>query len=530
MRTIFHNCRVLTMNPSMPEATAVVAEGAKIIYVGNDRLALSFAGNDSRLIDGGGGSLLPGFNDSHLHLLGLGLSMNNIDCRDVLDMPALQEKVAARVRSAPLGEAILGRGWDQNKWPAATYPSRYDLDQVSPHHPVILFRACGHVLVCNSRALQMANIDDSIQDVEGGSFDRTPDEKLTGVLREKAMNFILSALPKSSPQVLRDALVKAAEHAVANGITTVQTHDGGGNDWEEVVQAYRDLDLPLRVNVLFNLDKDEILAYGQDMRAASSRDEQKLGVKTIKIMADGSLGARTAALREPYHDDPTNTGLYYYTQEAFDDLVRAAHQAGFQVAIHAIGDYTADQAITAIERAQGSDTARRHRLIHCQILRRDLVARMAQANIVAEIQPIFVTTDLHWTEHRIGPERLPYAYAWKSLLEFGVQCAGGSDCPVEGISPLAGIAAAVTRSDSNGFPREGWLPEQKLSIREAIALFSIGSAYAEHMEWCKGQIRPHYLADLVLLGEDIEAVKPLDIRGVKVKLTMIAGSIAYEQS
>jgi len=528
MRTIFHNCQVLTMNPSMPGATAVVTEGKRIIYVGNDRLALSFAGSDSRLIDGQGGSLLPGFNDSHLHLLGLGLSMKNIDCRDLPDLLGLQAKVAERVRHAPQGEFILGRGWDQNKWPSATYPSRFDLDQVSPLHPVILFRACGHVLVCNSRALQLANIDDSAPDVEGGSFDRNPDGELTGVLREKAMPFVLSALPLSSPQALRDALVKGADHAVAHGITTVQTHDGGGNDWEEIVRAYRDLDLPLRVNVLFNLDKDEILRYGLDMLAANSRDEHRLGVKTIKIMADGSLGARTAALSEPYADDANNKGLYYYTQENFDDLVRTAHQAGFQVAIHAIGDYTADQAITAIERAQGSDLTRRHRLIHCQILRRDLVERMAQANIVAEIQPVFVTTDLHWTEQRIGQKRLTYAYAWKSLLEFGVHCAGGSDCPVEVIAPLAGIAAAVTRSDSQGFPKEGWLPEQRLSVREAVALFTVGSAYAEHMEWCKGQVRPQYLADLVLLGEDIEAVEPLDIRGIKVKLTMLAGRIVYE--
>lgn len=530
MQTIFHNCHVLTMNPSMPEAAAVVTRGDKIVYVGNDSTALSFAGPGSRIIDGRGGSLLPGFNDSHLHLLGLGLSMSNIDCRDLLGLPALQAKVAARVREASADEVILGRGWDQNKYPGATYPSRFDLDEVAPHHPVILFRACGHVLVCNSRALQLANINDGVEDVEGGSFDRTPAGELTGVLREKAMSFVLSALPKSSPEVIRTALLRAAEHALSHGITTAQTHDGNGNDWEEVARAYHELALPLRVNLLFNLDRSEIMSFGPTMLAANSRDEQRVGVKTIKIMADGSLGARTAALSEPYHDDPNNTGLSYYTQEAFDDLVRVAHQAGFQVAVHAIGDYTADQAITAIERAQGSDTTRRHRLIHCQILRRDLVERMSQANIVAEIQPIFVTTDLHWTEDRVGKERLRHAYAWRSLLEFGVNCAGGSDCPVEIIAPLAGITAAVTRSDNNGNPPEGWLPEQKLTVREAVALFTVGSAYAEHMEGCKGQIRPQYLADLVLLAKNVETVEARHIRDIKIALTMVAGHIAYAPS
>ncbi|MBS3939067.1 MAG: amidohydrolase [Peptococcaceae bacterium] len=530
MRTIIFNCRALTMNQAMPEATAAVTDGEEILYVGSDSQALSFAHKDARIIDARGGSLLPGFNDSHMHLLGFGLHLRTIDCREFTSISSLQEQVAERASMTPQGEFIVGRGWDQNKWPGGRYPCRFDLDSAAPNHPVVLFRACGHVLVANSLALQLAKVDATTLDVLGGSFDRTEQGELTGVLREKAMEYVYVALPEITPHQISQALAQAAGYAVSRGLTTVQTHDGSGSEWQQIVQMYQTLKLPLRVNVLFNLDREQILLDGEHMLAINAKNSDRLGVKTIKIMADGSLGARTAAMSEPYTDDPLNKGLSYYTQDSLNALVSAAHQAGFQVAIHAIGDFTAEQAIRAIESAQGSNKTRRHRLIHCQVLRRDLVERMARAGIVAEIQPIFVTTDLHWTKERIGKERLSFAYAWKSLLEFGVQCAGGSDCPVETMDPLAGITAAVTRTDGSGYPSGGWLPREKLSVREAIALFTVGSAYAEHMETIKGQIKPHFAADLVLLEGDIEAVPPLEIKNMRVKMTMVAGRVVFEQS
>lgn len=528
MRTIFTNCKILTMNVAQPEATALVVEENKILFVGNDADALSFKQSDSNIIDGQGTSLLPGFNDSHMHLLGLGVSMNAVDCRGLTDIAALMERVKEKVQSSALGVVITGRGWDQNKWTDGRYATRDDLDKVAPEHPVILTRACGHVLVANSLALQLAGVDANTMDMEGGSLDRDEQGQPTGVFRERAMGLFRQIIPASDQKAIREALQVASQHAVSRGLTSVQTHDGNGPGWQQVIAAYHELKLPIRTNVQFGLNVEELAEFADKMHVANHVSPEHVGVKTIKVMADGSLGARTAALSMPYSDDPNEKGLSYYEQADLNSLIEKAHQAGFQVAIHAIGDYTAEQAITAIEHAQGSETSRRHRIVHCQILRRDLVARMAKANIVAEIQPVFLITDLHWTESRVGQERLEFSYAWKSLLEYGVNCSGGSDCPVEVLDPLLGICAAITRADVNNWPAEGWLPKQKLSVREAVALFTVGSAYAEHMEATKGILKPGYLADMVLLSGDIEAVDPFAIKDLQVKFTMVDGKVVYK--
>lgn len=528
MRTIFTNCKILTMNIAQPEATALAVEGNKILFVGNDVDALSFQQPDSSIIDGQGTSLLPGLNDSHMHLLGLGLSMNAVDCRGLTNIAALMGRVQEKVQSTPVGTVITGRGWDQNKWSDGRYATKEDLDEVAPHHPVILTRACGHVLVANSLALQLAGVDANTIDMEGGSLDRDEQGHPTGVFRERAMGLVRQIIPASDAKAIREALQVASQHAISRGLTSVQTNDGGGGGWEDVVAAYHELELPLRANIQFTMSVEHLGEFTESMHAANMVNPERVGVKTIKIMADGSLGARTAALSTPYSDDLNEKGLSYYEQADLNKLVAEAHRAGFQVAIHAIGDYTAEQAITAIEQAQGCDTTRRHRMVHCQILRRDLVERMAKANIIAEIQPVFLITDLHWTESRVGKERLPFSYAWKTLLEFGVNCSGGSDCPVEVLDPLLGIGAAVTRADVANWPNEGWLPQQKLSVREAVALFTVGSAYAEHMETTKGILKPGYLADLVLLSGDIEAVSPFAIKDLHVKLTMVDGKVVYK--
>lgn len=528
MRTIFTNCKILTMNPCQPEATALVVEGNKILFVGNDQDALSFKQSDTQVHNGQGASLLPGFNDSHMHLLGLGLAMNAVDCKGLPNIAALMEIVKDKVATVPAGTFISGRGWDQNKWTdGGRYPSRYDLDTIAPEHPVALTRACGHVLVANSLALKLAGLGAHTPDMEGGSLDRDENGELTGILRERAMDLVRRVIPPANESDIRDALRVASQHALSRGLTSVQTNDGGGSSWNQVVAAYQVLHLPLRINVEFSLNSEQVTQYAHDLHTAGLENPDHFGVKTIKVMADGSLGARTAALAEPYSDAPGEKGLLYYAQDDLNALVVNAHQSGFQVAVHAIGDYTAEQAITAIEHAQGQDTSRRHRLVHCQILRRDLVERMAKANIVAEIQPVFLITDLHWTESRVGQHRLAFSYAWKSLLEFGVNCSGGSDCPVEAIDPLFGICAAVTRADANGWPQEGWLPKQKLTVREAIALFTLGSAYAEHMEHRKGMLKAGFLADVVLLNNDIEAVNPFAIKDLHVQLTMVDGKVVY---
>ncbi|MDP3058214.1 MAG: amidohydrolase family protein, partial [bacterium] len=262
------------------------------------------------------------------------------------------------------------------------------------------------------------------------------------------------------------ALKAAGARAAMNGITSVQTNDAKDN-WREIYRIFIEANLPLRARLLPTLSRESLLSDLDDLRQVMAKSGPKVAMGTIKVMADGSLGARTAALDTPYADDWQNKGIHYYSQSELNELVACIHDCGLQVAIHAIGDYTVGQCLTAIELAQGGDISRRHRIIHCQVLRADLIDRMSRAGIIAEIQPVFLITDHHWTESRLGLERLSFAYCWKTLIERGVKCAGGSDSPVEDINPLLGIHAAVNRTDLQGAPAGGWLPTQRLSIPEA---------------------------------------------------------------
>ncbi len=532
MRHIFFNGSLYTADPRLPRAQALVTDGDRILFVGSSSDALNGRQPGDMLIDLGGRSLLPGFNDSHLHFLGLGMALQAVNCAGLNSIAELKQKVHERVAEARDGEWITGRGWDQNRYTEGRYPSRHDLDEVAPNHPVVLNRACGHLLVANTRALQLAGMNAATADVDGGKIDREADGFPTGVLRERAMGLLHHAIPEADAHARRRAVDLASVHAVTKGITSVQANDAG-NDWRQVWEAYAEAlqhdQLPVRVNLQFSIGADQLLKDQQalfDANQSVLNDLLRFGV--VKIMADGSLGGRTAAFSEEYSDDPGNYGLTYHTQETMDYLVKTAHSLGYQVAIHAIGDRTADQAITAIERAQGTWPGRRHRLVHCQVLTPQLIERMARAGMVAEIQPKFITTDLHWAGSRIGPKRLRYAYAWRTLLDFGVACSGGSDCPVEPIDPLLGIFAAVNRTDLDDQPKNGWLPDQKLSVARSIELFTTGSAYAEHKEQIKGRLQRGYKADLVLLSGDILSVDPAEIKNMSVNLTMVDGRIVYQ--
>lgn len=533
LRHVFFNGNLFTADPRLPMAQALVTDGDRILFVGSNAEVLNGKQAGDVLVDLAGRSLLPGLNDSHLHFIGLGMALQAVNLIGSNSIEEIKEKVREHVLTARDGDWITGRGWDQNRFIEGRYPNRHDLDEVAPHHPVVLYRTCGHLLVANTKAMQMAGLTSQTNDVDGGGIDREVDGFPTGVLRERAMGLVRHAIPDVDAHARRRAVDLAAAHAVTTGITSVQANDGGG-DWRSVWEAYEQAlkqdRLPVRVNLQFSLSADRLLTDRHALFEANQTvTGDRLRFSVVKIMADGSLGARTAAFAKPYSDDPDNSGMAYHSQEAMDYLVNTVHSLGYQVAIHAIGDRTADQAITAIERAQGTRNDRRHRLVHCQVLDPQLIGRMARAGIVAEIQPKFVTTDLHWAGSRIGSSRLRFAYAWKTLLDFGVACSGGSDCPVEPIDPLLGIYAAVNRTDLDGQPEQGWLPDEKLSVSEAIELFTVGAAYAEHQEQTKGRLQRGHKADLVVLSGDIMATDSTAIKDLKVDLTMTGGMIVHQR-
>lgn len=491
--------------------------------------------------DLGGGVAFPGFGDSHLHLLWYGLALQEIDLFPARSLTQVRAAVREQAAAQPAGTWITGHGWQQENLAERRMPTRADLDDVSPDHPVLLRRACGHIAVANSVALRLAGLRPESADPPGGELERGHDGELTGILKEKAVELVASLIPQPTIADFRSALQRAAARAAAAGLTAVHTDDlRWARDLPMLLDLYRELyepgGVPLRVDLHIDWDyaQDAIgmgLVTGQDVGA----ERGYLQMGGVKLFSDGSLGGRTAALRRPYADAPETSGLLMMAPEELTRRAAVAATAGFQVVIHAIGDRGAEVTLDAVagalaalpQRSNSAAAVRRPRLVHAQIFAADLIERCRELGVIAEIQPKFVTGDMKFTLARVGPERLPYAYAWRALLEGGVRCAGSSDCPIEPIDPLLGIWAAVCRQDMDGQPAEGWLPEQRLSLGQALALFTEGVAFANATEHERGQLAPGFVADLTVLDRDPWHVPPAALRDLRVTQTMIGGNVAY---
>lgn len=491
--------------------------------------------------DLGGGVAFPGFADSHLHLLWYGLALNEIDLFAAGSLADVREPVRRMAGTRPPGTWITGHGWQQENFREGRMPTRHDLDDVSRDHPVLLRRACGHIAVANTVALRLAGLDAGSGDPPGGELDRDTDGELTGILKEKAVELVAAVMPQPTLADFRAALRRAADKALAAGLTAVHTDDmRHARDLSGLLGLYRDIvhrdGVPLRVDLHIDWE------FGDETIAAQLVTGRDLGIEPgffriggAKLFSDGSLGGRTAALRAPYADDPTTSGLLVLPPDELARRATAAAAAGFQVVIHAIGDRGAEVTLDAFaaalpaipHHASVHPSARRPRLIHAQVFGRDLIERTRDLGVVAEIQPKFVTGDMKFAEARIGSSRLPYAYAWRSLLDAGVRCAGGSDCPIEPLDPLLGIWAAVCRHDMDGGPAEGWLPEQRLTVGQALALFTSDVAFANGTEHERGQLAPGFVADLTVLDRDPWLVPAAELRHLRVTQTLVGGRVAY---
>lgn len=499
------------------------------------------AARKARTHDLGGGTAVPGFADSHLHLLWYGLALDEINLFAAGSIADVCQSVQQLAAERPPGTWITGHGWQQDQLRERRMPSRTDLDAVSPVHPVLLRRACGHIAVANSVALAIAGLGPDSPDPPGGALERDRDGELTGILQERAIERVAQHMPQPTLADFQMALRRAANRALAAGLTAVHTDDlRHARDLPGLLDVYRDLlrpgGVPLRVDLHIDWDyfADAVaagLATGHDVGPQPDR----LRIGGAKLFSDGSLGGRTAALRAPYSDAPGTSGLLVLPPDELARRAKAAAAAGFQLVIHAIGDRGAEVTLDAMAAAQPalpsgpavSPAARRPRLVHGQILGADLVDRCRQLGAIVEIQPIFVTGDMKFTEARVGPDRLPYAYAWRTLLEAGVPCAGGSDCPIEPFDPLLGIWSAVCRHDLDGQPSAGWQPQERLSVGEALALFTTGAAFANGMEHERGRLAPGYVADLTVLDGDPWHVPPGELRELRVTQTIIDGEVAF---
>jgi len=528
---VFANGNVLTMDTSRPDARAVAVQGGQILAVGSDSDVKAYIGSGTEVVDLRGKTLLPGFNDSHMHLLWYGLSLVWVNLTGVTSVAAVVDKVRAKAAITPPGQWIVGFGWDQNLFREGRFLHRRDLDAATTDHPVALSRVCVHLRACNSLALKLAGIDRHTPDPPSGEIDRDSDGEPTGILREAGAFNLVDRFTTPPPYVTaKAALRQAMAKAIAAGITSVTTddvrHAGGVENCLSLYRATWESGGPaVRAYLcIINTALDDLLALG----LKTGDGDARVRIGPLKIFHDGGLGGRTAALREPYTSDPENRGVLYMAQEQLDEIVAKGHGAGMQVAVHALGDAAIASVLTAYDRALTANPREnhRHRIIHYCILREDLLPKTRRLAVGVDIQPRFVSLNGRVAETFLGPERVKLTYPWKTIREFGVPMAGGSDCPVERHEPLLGIHAAVNRQVDSA-PGFVFRPEERLAPYEALQLYTTASAYSTFAENEKGTITPGKLADLVVLSDDPCAVPPTTLKDLQVEMTVVDGKIVY---
>lgn len=526
---LFLNGNILTgealVSDSSKRVSALAIHAGVVIAVGSDQEILKLRAAKTEIIDLRKAFVMPGFNDAHIHLASDGFEKLNVDLVGVKSLEEMKERIAARVKTASPGEWIRGRGWDHTKWESQTLPTRQDLDAVTADHPSIFTRVDGHIAVANSAALKIAHINKDTQDPEGGKIDRDANGEPTGILREGAGDGVYGAIPKPTAAQRRKAIELALAEVARFGLTSIQDN----SSWDDFL-VYEQLEREdkLTVRIAEWLAFDASLEELKKRRAHHDANDPLLHAGMLKGFLDGSLGSRTAALLQPYSDDPGNSGLPQYDQTKLNALTAERVAAGFQIGFHAIGDRGVEMALDAFEDAENKEGLRdwRFRVEHAQVTTPEQIRRFGRLGVIASMQPNHLLTDMNWAMQRLGSERAETSYAWKSFLNAGVPLAFGTDYPVEPLTPFRGLYGAVTRKNETG--TKEYLPEEKLSIEQAIAAYTTGAAYAESAERTKGKLSPGFVADFVVLDRDITRVQPPEILQTKVLRTVVGGKTVWK--
>lgn len=525
------NASVHTMDPARPEAEAVAVQAKRIAMVGSTAELRALIGPRTRIIDAGGKTVFPGFNDAHVHFLMGGFSLANLDLRDAQSPEELARRLAEYAKELPKGRWILGGNWNHEKWPGAPLPSRELIDAATPDNPVWVRRLDGHMALANSLALELAGVTRETQDPPGGLIVRDPKTgEPRGILKDAAQELVERAVPAKTFEEKHAAARAATEHAGQMGVTSV-TDMSADSDVGLYQYMLERGELKTRIYAIRSIVSWDVLAR-TGVRSGFGSDRLRIG--GLKGFADGSLGSSTALFFEPYSDAADTRGLLFdqmLPERAMLQRVLGADQAGLQVMIHAIGD-EANWRILEVYRQvaeRNGPRDRRFRIEHAQHLRPSEIPRFGRQRVIASMQPYHAADDGCWCEKRIGPERSQGTCCFRSLLESGAVLAFGSDWTVAPLSPLKGIKAAVTRQTLDGRHPNGWMPEQKLTLDEAVRAFTIGSAHAEFAEQVKGSLSPGKLADLVLLDRDLYRADPAEIDQAQVVLTVMDGEVVYER-
>ena len=527
---IVRNAKIWTVDKSHPAAQAVAVLGERIVAVGSNDDIEAWHGARTHVIEAGGKLLLPGFNDAHVHFVDGGLALDQVQLNDATSPEEFARRIGERARRTPKGEWVKGGDWDETKWTPARMPTKELIDPLTSDTPVFVMRYDGHMALANSATLRLAGITAKTPDAPGGVIVRDAQGNPTGALKDAAMDYVDKIAPPLSHDQRMQAVKRALAHAASLGVTSVQHM----NPEYEDIAVYAEL-----------LQREELTARIYAAPLIPSVDDQvKIGIRhafggpflrigALKAYADGSLGSSTAYFFEPFSNQPNNHGLLsdeMHPVSLMRDRMMRADAAGLQLCTHAIGDQGISMILdiySEIVKAHG-ESDRRFRIEHAQHMAAKDFERFAQLHVIASVQPYHAIDDGRWAEERIGHDRTSRTYAFRTFLDHGVRLAFGTDWEVAPLNPMLGLYAAVTRATLDGKNPNGWFPEQKLTLPEAVEAYTMGSAYAEFQEYEKGSITAGKLADMVLLSDDIFTIDPVKIRNVKVKTTIVGGKIVWD--
>ena len=527
---IVSHANVWTGDDARPKAQAVAVLGDRVVAVGSDADIAAWRGPKTKLIDAGGKLLLPGFNDAHVHFVDGGRQLDSVQLNDVTSTDEFVRRIAEQAKKTPRGEWILGGDWDETKWNPPDLPTKEMIDAVTPDNPVFVSRYDGHSALANSIALHLAGITAQTSDPPGGAIVRDAQGNPTGDLKDAAMDAVYNIVPPLSHDQRMRAAKRALEHAASLGVTSVQHMNPEYADIAVYSELLQNGDLTTRIYAApLITDVDDQVKIG--IRHAFGGPYLRIGA--VKAYADGSLGSRTAYFFDPFSDQPDNHGLLSNEMQPLSlmrDRMMKADAAGLQICTHAIGDQAIsmilDLYFDVVKAHHGAE--RRFRIEHAQHMAEKDFSRFAQLDVIASVQPYHAIDDGRWAEARIGHDRASRTYAFRTFLNHGVHLAFGTDWDVAPLNPLLTVYAAVTRATLDGKNPNGWFPEQKLSVEEAVRAYTVGSAYAEFQEQEKGSITPGKLADMVLLSDDIFSIDPVKIRNVKVLNTIVGGKVIWD--
>ena len=523
-------------------AQALLLENGIITAVGKQQDILHMA-PDADVYDCGGRTVIPGLNDSHLHLLHIAEQMQRVDIGSCTSVEDLIARCRAFLEANPqaCAQGLHSVGWNQDLFDVPRIPTRHDLDRISTEIPIVLERICGHILSTNTRAIELLGLTADSPQYAGGTFEFGEDGLPNGIFTENACRYPVGLIPHLSLEQQEVLMRNAMDYAVSHGLTTVQSNDAGTSCsgaagprfFAMLRQMYARGDAPLRYRhqVCF-VHPDEFakfLASGEREHPAYQGDSW-LTMGPLKLFKDGSLGARTATMRKEYCDDPGNFGVECTDDDLMHQFCRMAQDAGMQVITHAIGDDAISRTLDAYESVnQPGQNPLRHAVVHCQITDLPMLQRMVDSKIAAFYQPIFLDYDMQVLESRVGKELASTSYAFATFPKLGGKVSYGTDAPVENCNPFPCLCAAITRTNSHGQPEGGFMPQEKVDVYDAIDAYTAGSAWCEFAEDVKGRLKPGFLADLVVLDTDIFTCPPQQIRDILPVMTMVGGKIVYQR-